>query len=180
MMYDSIPDSIFAELGQRDEGDINADHFWVEISPFNDGLNGEMFKVSASNVQIDNKMTTAESWGHNDTWDAVWHSRTRISEEGWIAELKIPYSALRFPRSASQLWGINFWREVRRVRETSSWNFVTKEFGASIAHMGELAGIRDVKPPLRLSLVPYVSGYLEHVSGEPGWAPHITEDWTSR
>jgi hypothetical protein len=168
LMHDTSPDSIFAELGQRDEGDINADHFWVEISPFNDGLNGEIFKVSASNVQIDNKMTTTESWDHNDTWDAVWHSRTRISEEGWIAELKIPYSALRFPRSASQLWGINFWREVRRNRETSSWNFVTKEFGSSIAHMGELAGIRDVKPPLRLSLVPYVSGYLEHVSGEPG------------
>lgn len=168
MMYDSYPDSIFTQLGQRDDGDINADHFWVEISPFNDGLNGEMFKVSASNVQIDNKMTTTDSWGHQDTWDAVWHSRTRISEEGWIAELKIPYSALRFPRSASQLWGINFWREVRRTRETSSWNFVTKEFGSSIAHMGELAGIRDVKPPLRLSLVPYVSGYLEHVTDEPG------------
>ncbi|MCU0459390.1 MAG: carbohydrate binding family 9 domain-containing protein [Bacteroidales bacterium] len=168
LMYDSAPDSIFAELGQRDEGDINADHFWVEISPFNDGLNGEMFRVSASNVQIDNKMTTTESWGHNDTWDAVWASRTSINQDGWVAELKIPYSALRFPRSASQLWGINFWREVRRTREKSSWNFVTKEFGSAIAHMGLLEGIRDVKPPLRLSLVPYVSGYIEHVTDEPG------------
>ena len=168
VMFDSKPDSIFAELGQRDEGDINADHFWVEISPFNDGLNGEIFKVSASNVQIDNKLTTGDSWEHRDTWDAVWESRTSVNEEGWVAEIKIPYSALRFPRSANQLWGINFWREVRRNRETSSWNFVTKEFGATIAHMGELAGIRDVKPPLRLSLVPYVSGYLEHVTDEPG------------
>lgn len=97
-MFDNHPDSIFTQLGQRDDGDINADHFWIEISPFNDGLNGEVFKVSASNVQIDNKMTTSDSWNHRDTWDAVWHSRTRISEEGWIAELKIPYSALRFPR----------------------------------------------------------------------------------
>ena len=168
IMFDSHPDSIFTQLGQRDDGDINADHFWIEISPFNDGLNGEIFKVSASNVQIDNKMTSTESWEHNDTWDAVWDSRTRISEDGWIAEVKIPYSALRFPRSATQLWGINFWREVRRTRETSSWNFVTKEFGSSIAHMGELAGIRDVKPPLRLSLVPYVSGYLEHMTDQPG------------
>jgi len=168
MLYDSKPDSIFTELGQRDEGDINADHFWVEISPFNDGLNGEIFKVSASNVQIDNKLTTSESWEHNDTWDAVWDSRTGINEEGWVAELKIPYSALRFPRSAAQLWGINFWREVRRIRETSSWNFVTKEFGSTIAHLGELAGISEVKPPLRLSLVPYVSGYIEHVTDEPG------------
>lgn len=168
-MFDSNPDSIFTELGQRDEGDINADHFWVEISPFNDGLNGDMFKVSASNVQIDNKMTTTEDWGHNsDTWDAVWQSRTRVNDEGWVAELKIPYSALRFPRSDTQLWGINFWREVRRTRETSSWNFVTKEFGSTIAHLGELAGIRNIKPPLRLSLVPYVSGYLEKVTGETG------------
>lgn len=167
MMYDKYPDSIFVELGQRDKGDINADHFYIELSPFNDGLNGDLFKVSASNVQIDNKLTTTENWGHhNDTWDAVWESRTNVTDNGWVAEIRIPYSALRFPRSDSQVWGINFWREVRRVRETSSWNFVTRDFGSNIAHMGELAGIRDVKPPLRLSLVPYLSGYLEHVSGQ--------------
>lgn len=168
VMYDDHPDSIFAELGQRDERDINADHFYTEISTFNDGLNGEVFKVSVSNVQIDNKLTTSESWEHNDTWDAVWESRTAVTKEGWIAEIRIPYSALRFPKSVTQVWGINFWREVRRVRETSSWNFVTKEFGSTIAHLGELTGIHDVKPPLRLSLVPYVSGYLEHVSDQSG------------
>jgi len=169
MMFDDQPDSIFTELGQRDKGDINADHFYIEISPFNDGLNGELFKVSASNVQIDNKLTTTDSWGRNpDTWDAVWDSRTAITDKGWIAEIRIPYSALRFAKSTTQLWGINFWREVRRTRETSSWNFVTKEFGSTIAHLGELTGIRDVEPPLRLSFVPYVSGYIEHVSDQPG------------
>lgn len=168
-MYDDHPDSIYTELGQRDKGNINADHFYIEISPFNDGLNGELFKVSASNVQIDNKLTTTDSWGHNaDTWDAVWESRTKVTDKGWIAEIRIPYSALRFPKSPVQVWGINFWREVRRTRETSSWNFVTKEFGSAIAHLGELTGIRDVEPPLRLSLVPYVSGYLEYVSDQPG------------
>jgi hypothetical protein len=168
MMFDDQPDSIFIELGPRDANNINADHFYVEISPFNDGLNGEVFKVSASNVQIDNKLATGESYNVPDTWDAVWESRTRITDEGWCAEIRIPYSALRFSKSEEQLWGINFWREVRRIRETSSWNFVTREFGATLSHMGELKGLRDVKPPLRLSLVPYVSGYVEHVSGEPG------------
>ncbi len=168
MMYDDHPDSIFTGLGQRDAGDINADHFYVEISPFNDGLNGEMFKVSASNVQIDNKLTTGDSWEHHDTWDAVWNSRTQIGADGWSAELMIPYSALRFSKSSSQVWGVNFWREVRRIRETSSWNFVTREFGGTIAHMGELTGIADIRPPLRLSLVPYVSGYLEHGTEQQG------------
>jgi hypothetical protein len=57
---------------------------------------------------------------------------------------------------------------VRRDRETSSWSFVTKEFGSTITHLGELGGLQDITPPLRLSLVPYVSGYIEKMSDEPG------------
>ena len=167
-MHDDHPDSIFTELGPRDADNINADKFYVEISPFNDGLNGEVFKVTASNVQIDNKLSLEDDWDNNDTWDAVWESRTKIGDTGWVAEIRIPYSALRFSKANEQIWGINFWREVRRTRETSSWNFVTKEYGATIAHLGEMTGITDVKPPLRLSFVPYISGYIENISGQPG------------
>lgn len=167
-MFDNAPDSIFTELGPRDADNLNADHFYVEISPYNDGLNGEVFKVSASNVQIDNKLETTDSFHHEDTWDAVWYSRAAINDQGWCAEIRIPYSAIRFPRTTVQTWGINFWREVRRVRETSSWNFVSKEYGSSIAHMGEITGISNIKPPLRLSLTPYLSGYIEKVSSEKG------------
>lgn len=67
MMYDPSPDSIFTELGARDDDNINSDNFYVEISPFNDGLNGEVFKVTASGVQIDNKLSTGESWEREDT-----------------------------------------------------------------------------------------------------------------
>ncbi|MCU0378971.1 MAG: carbohydrate binding family 9 domain-containing protein, partial [Bacteroidales bacterium] len=94
MMFDDSPDSIYTELGARDDDNINADNFYVEISPFNDGLNGEVFKVTASGVQIDNKLSTGESWEREDTWDAVWESRTAILENGWSAEIRIPYSAL--------------------------------------------------------------------------------------
>jgi hypothetical protein len=168
MMYDNSPDSIFTELGARDDDDINADNFYIEISPFNDGLNGELFKVTASGVQIDNKLSTEDVWFHEDTWDAVWESHTAILKNGWSAEIRIPYSALRFSKAAAQMWGINFWREVRRDREVSSWSFVNKEYGSTITHMGELGGLRDITPPFRLSLVPYVSGYLEKMSDDPG------------
>ncbi|MBE0667214.1 MAG: carbohydrate binding family 9 domain-containing protein, partial [Bacteroidales bacterium] len=168
MLFDPEPDSIFVELGARDEGNLNADNFWIDISPFNDGLYGEQFKVSASNVQADIKLNSSDDYHREDTWDAVWESATGITEEGWCAEIRIPYSALRFPKSGEQTWGINFWREVRRVRETSSWSFVTKEYGSSVAHMGGLTGIANITPPLRLSLTPYVSGYIENVSDQPG------------
>ena len=168
IMQDDHPDSIFTDLGARDADNINADVFYIEISPFNDGLNGEVFKVTASNVQIDNKLSTEDDWDNPDTWDAVWESETKRGDKGWVAEIRIPYSALRFSKSKEQIWGINFWREVRRIRETSSWNFVNKEYGATIAHLGEMTGITDVKPPLRLSFVPYISGYIENISDQPG------------
>ncbi|HUW92124.1 MAG TPA: DUF5916 domain-containing protein [Bacteroidales bacterium] len=169
MMFDSAPDSIFTELGPRDADNLNADNFWIEISPFNDGLYGEQFKVYASNVQADIKLNSGEDDYHReDTWDAVWESATGITAEGWYAEIRIPYSALRFPKSENQTWGINFFREVRRTRETSSWSFVTKEYGSSVAHMGGLTGITNVTPPLRLSLIPYVSGYIENISDQSG------------
>jgi len=171
MMYDPNPDSIYTELGERDSDyGLNADQFTVDISPYNDGINGATFKVSVSGVQSD-RPPRSESDGYRhrgDTWDAVWDSKTSIVENGWVAEIKIPYSALRFPKDDLQTWGINFWREVRRSREQSSWSFVDRETGTSFNHLGEIKDIRDIQPPLRLSLTPYVSGYLEQNPDNPG------------
>lgn len=167
MMYDPNPDSIFTELGPRDsDNELNADRFSIDISPYNDGINGAQFKVSASGVQTDRPPRSGGDHREGDTWDAVWESKTRITEEGWIVEMRIPYSALRFSRENEQTWGINFWREVRRTRELSSWNYVDREIGSSFNHLGELTGIRDIEPPLRLSVNPYLSAYLERYDSE--------------
>ncbi len=172
MMFDSSPDSIFKELGERDsDRSLNADNFGIDISPYNDGINGATFKVSVSGVQSDRpprvSMRGMGGMRGGDTWDAVWESRTTITDNGWIAEIRIPYSALRFPGDAVQTWGLNFWREVKRTREQSSWNYVDREIGTTFNHLGELSNIRDIEPPLRLSLTPYVSGYLEKYNSNP-------------
>ena len=174
IMYDPNPDSIFVHLGKRDSGNsLNADKFNIEISTFNDGINGETFSLSASGVQSDSKarQTSPDSWGRGDmSWDAVWYSRVRITEDGWIAEIKIPLSALRFPRVEEQTWGINFWREIRRYREESSWSYVNREIGNNFTHLGEITGLSNLIPPLRLSFTPYISGYFENYDGEkPGY-----------
>jgi hypothetical protein len=171
-LFDTSPDSIYVDLGKRDsDRDINADVFSLDICPYNDGVNGYSFKVSASGVQTDGKQGGGDEMGHNDnTWDAVWESKVSIVEDGWIAEIKIPYSSLRFPKTEIQTWGINFWREVRRTREQSSWNFVNKDIGTAYNHLGQVTGISKIIPPLRLSLTPYVSGYLETSSDVNGAA----------
>ena len=165
-MIDPNPDSILTELGLRNSGDnLNADRFWIHINPFDDGINGFSFQVTASGVQTDINLAGAGrgfggARGDMD-WDAVWKSAVSITDEGWIAEFEIPYSALRFPKNDVHQWGINFWREIRRTRESSSWNFVNRRIGDPLRYMGILTDINDITPPLRLGFYPYMTGYVE-------------------
>ena len=174
-MTDPYPDSILTELGIRDaDMNMNADKFSIDISPFNDGINGFTFMVSASGVQTDVNRASRGRRGFGRgtrgdlNWNAVWDSEVKINEEGWIVEIEIPYTALRFPQKQVQEWGINFWRDIRRIDELSSWNFVDREVRSQMNYLGISKGLDGVKPPLRLSLSPYVSTYLQKSATESG------------
>lgn len=165
-LYDSSPDSIFHELGQRDNSDrLRSDAFSVFLSTYNDGVNYLQFTVSASGVQTDIKLTSNKS---DRNWNAVWESAVNIDSLGWIVEMKIPYSALRFSKSNSPIWGVNFSRLIKRYNEVSTWNFVDISRAGFITQSGVLKGISGIKPPLRLSLLPYVSGYVDRYPGLKG------------
>lgn len=166
MMYDNAPDSILTELGFRDSDELNADYILFELSPYNDGLNSSLFGVTASGVQFDAKNYNDDD---DEGWDAVWQSKVTLLDSGWIAELKIPYSALRFPDKPEQTWGFNAERSIRRKREIDTWNFINKKIEGKTKQAGELTGFRDIEPPLRLSFTPYVSGYLEKNAGKSDW-----------
>lgn len=161
ILRDTDKDSILTEFSKRDEERINADDFAIEISPFNDGINGYGFKVTAAGVQIDYKITS-DSKDYN--WDAVWRSEVNITPEGWVVEMEIPYSSIRFPKTEVQSWGINFWRQIRRSREYSTWSFIDKTVDGQLSQMGIVKGIENIKSPLRLSATPYISGYLNKES----------------
>ena len=169
-LYDASPDSILTQLGLRDSKGLNSDYFMVMLSPFNDGINAFCFMVYASDVQVDFKIPGGTSYAEEDvSWDAVWISKARKNEKGWVVEMKIPFSAIRFPRTEIQHWGVNCQRDIRRYRENSSWNFVDSKIEGYVNQAGLLEGIKEIKPPLRLSISPYVSGYMEKNPGDPTW-----------
>ena len=155
-LYDD-PDQIIEGLSKRDDHNANADKFWVTLNPYNDGKNIFQFEVTAANVQSDMKISPRN---RDRAWDAVWNSAVSKTRDGWIVEMRIPYDAIRFPKSDVQTWGINFWRLVRRERATSSWNMVDRTKDNKGSQYGELTNIRDIQAPFRLSLFPYVSGYV--------------------
>jgi hypothetical protein len=158
IMYDSHPDSILHQLGNRDEGgELNSDAFRLGIDPYNKRENGYVFEVSASGVQT-------ESFDDDLTFDAVWQSAVQLTDSGWIVEMKIPYSTLRFPARNEQHWGLQFARLIRRNREYDQWTLTPKNIQNRMLYWGTLEGIENVDPPLRLSLTPYFSIYSERAS----------------
>src|ERR1051326_393147 len=153
-MYETHPDSILHELGNRDDADLNSDYFFVAFDTYNKLIDCFTFGVTASGVQYDSKLA-------DETFNAVWNNAVKINEKGWCDELRIPYSALRFPDLKVQNWRLQLRRNIRRRRETSRWAFVPKDDPNIIKYFGHLDGLSDIKPPLRLSMTPYVSAYAE-------------------
>src|SRR5690606_35071514 len=85
---------------------------------------------------------------------------------GWVAEIFIPYSELRFPDKEQQIWGLNIEREVRRTRKRNVWSPVDNTKGSFAFYDGEIHGISNIDPPTRLSFQPYVSSYFTNYDGK--------------
>ena len=156
-LYDPNPEKILKELVERDEIGTS-DFFGIFINGYNDGQQEFRFFVTAANGQIDTNFTSSE--GEDSSWNAIWESNAKITDFGYVIEMKIPYAALRFPEKNKQTWGLNFFREVRRERQKYTWSPIDNKIGAISQQAGILTGIENIKTPTRLFLIPYSSFYL--------------------
>ena len=161
-MKDPQPDQILKELTERD-GIGNDDFFFVLLNGYNDRQQSLQFIVTAAGVQYDAKMTNDSE---DSSWNGVWYSAVQINTQGWVAEIFIPYSELRFPNKNIQEWGLNMEREFRRNRTRYSWSHVDNAKGSFSIYDGEIHGIENIQSPTRLSFQPYVSAYVNNFNGE--------------
>lgn len=161
MMYSPDPSKIPAEFNNRDNIG-NADFFMLMVNPNDDGQNATMFIVTASGVQVDSKVSN----GNEDyNWNAVWESSHKITDDGWVVEMKIPYRALRFANEPVQSWGINFHREVRNLNARFTWNHIDNTQGRWTQYDGLYEDFKNIKPPTRLAFYPYASATTTSFEG---------------
>ncbi|MBD0283898.1 MAG: carbohydrate binding family 9 domain-containing protein [Flavisolibacter sp.] len=156
------PSLIRRQLTARDaEQQADVDYFSVFFDTYRDQQNGFQFLVTAANVQTDARLggSTVNGYGNygDRLWDAVWQSKTAITEKGWVVEMRIPYISLRFGKKEVQTWGLQFLRFIRRNTETSFWNEVKPSVNGFVNQFGLYKDIQEIQPPLRLSFSPYVS-----------------------
>ena len=157
LLFDDNPNKISKELTNRDVFGVS-DHFSVSLNGNNDGQQDFRFYVSAAGVQMD-CLATEDNEDYN--WDAIWDSEVKITDFGWVVEMKIPYAALRFSKSEKQIWGLNFMREIKRNFQKYTWNYVDTKLAATITQEGILEGIEKIKTPTRLFFIPYTSAYYQ-------------------
>lgn len=143
-MYDN-PKNIKRHLTARDDVDSkDVDVFGIGIDTYNDKQNAFSFKVSAAGVQEDAKISTIE----DVTWNAVWESKVSLKANGWVAELKIPFSAIRFSKNNLQTWGIQFTRFRRMNNEVSTWSPDNPDIDGTMNRWGQWTGLKNILPRL--------------------------------
>ncbi len=168
-LYDEKPDSVSFTLSQRDDTG-NADWFGFTLDTYGKKQNAFVFMVTAAGVEIDGVLNEND---FDRSWNAVWKSKVVKREFGWSFEIRIPYSAIRFPKEDIQDWKVNFTRSVRRNRQESYWNPVDPEGFGELQQIGNLNGVKGISPPLRLSFSPYLTSYAEKTSGNNDFTTRI-------
>ncbi|MBD0369113.1 MAG: carbohydrate binding family 9 domain-containing protein, partial [Flavisolibacter sp.] len=156
--YERTKDSISRELIGRDKIGVS-DFVGVVLDTYYDKINGVGFYVTPYGEQYDAKYTPDRE---DDSWNAVWDSEAKIHADGWSFEMRIPYSALRFANRENQTWGLNITRRRNKTGQQYMWNPIDVKINGFINQEGAWTGIEKIEAPLRLSLSPYFSTYLNH------------------
>ncbi len=141
-LYDK-PEEIVKQFTSRDNFG-QTDFFGIMLNPNNDSQNDTEFFIFPSGTQAD--AIANPSVGEDFGWNAVWSSAVKIVEDGWIVEVKIPYSALRFANHEVQTWGLQFHRHFRSTRGQFTWNPIDVTKGNIGLYHGEVHGISNIQP----------------------------------
>ncbi len=164
--FDSEPDKISVQQMARDFSWRSDDNVEIMISPFNDNRNGYLFVTNPNGAKAD-VLVGDEGKNWNKDWNTVWDVAVKINEQGWFAEIVIPFSSLKFKKDSTQIWGINFERNIRRKKEQVLWQGWSRLYDIEkISQGGKLIGIKNIKQGTKIELNPYVLGGFEFSDGQ--------------
>jgi hypothetical protein len=165
-MLDSLgPRGVRTRLGRRDQG-LDGDFLQLVFDTYHDHTARTVFLVNPSGVKQDAGQAAPYA---DPSWDPVYTVATKIDSAGWTAEFRIPFSQLRYPRTAVQTWGLQVWRYVERKNEMDMWSFWGKSQSGGPSRFGHVVGIQAPPPRRSVELLPYALARRSYVRPlEPG------------
>jgi len=162
--FDTSPDSIVNRLTRRDHAD--GDLVAIILDSYHDLRTGFVFGISSAGVKYD-FMITNDGQNEDNSWDPNWWSKTSINSEGWIAEMKIPFSQVRFEENSGDVWGLEMARILYRKQETTFWQHIPKDAPGMVHLFGELTGLEQIKPRKIFDVTPYAVARTETFEAVP-------------
>jgi len=143
---------IRASIARREEigGD---DAVAIYLDAFHDREHAYVFMANPRGVQLDGIRT--EGQDEDLSYDVVWQSEGRLTEDGYVVRLAIPFRSLRFPRAPVQTWGVAVGRIIRRNNEESYWPHLTKRVKGFVPQFAVLQGLERISPGRNIQLNPY-------------------------
>ena len=163
--FDSIPDKIEKRLARRDN--FSGDWIEVNIDSYNDKRTAFSFNVSAAGVKGDEFISqNGDFW--DASWNPIWYTAANIDEEGWTAEMKIPFSQLKFGAAEEQVWGLQIHRRYFRGEERSIWQPISLEAPGWVSEFGRLNGLKNIEPQKQLEIQPFLVNQFDSYPSETG------------
>ncbi|HSH45823.1 MAG TPA: DUF5916 domain-containing protein, partial [Longimicrobiales bacterium] len=165
---------VVAPLARRDQlldasGDngsfnsLTTDKLVIRLDPYHNHLDDAWFEVNPAGA-------TGEQFNGDPSWDPIWEAATAVDGEGWTAEMRIPFSQLRFSADSVQSWGLQMWRYVDASNEQAMWSFRPSGEAGGPAYYGHLEALRIPDQPRQLEVLPYVvtgSRFERAAPGDP-------------
>ena len=155
--FDPDPEAIRAHLQDRDTI-FNDDLVGFKLDPFNDERRAFQFFVNPLGVQFDSLQDDV-SGSEDNSWDVIWTSLGRITEEGYVVEIAVPFHQLRFPKDAGvQTWGFDAVRFYQRGQQHRiALQPVDRDISCQLCQMSKMRGFEGMSPGRNLELVPTVT-----------------------
>jgi len=163
--FDTQTDSIVKRMTRRD--DIDGDIVAIQFDSYHDLRTGFTFFIGVGGTKGDMLMSNDGS-NEDETWDPVWWVKTSQDDEGWNAEIKIPFSQLRFDKNGDDTWGLQVARSIYRYDETSLWQPIRRDAPGWVHLLGNMTGMKGLTPRKQTEITPYLVGGYEHYEPEEG------------
>ena len=149
---DDSPELIQQRLSRRDG--FEGDRINVIIDSYHDKRTAFVFTTTAAGVKGE-EIATGNGSNFDASWNPIWYTDANVDDKGWTAEMKIPFSQLRFGNAEEQIWGFNVNRTLFRLQERSLWQRIPNDQAGFISEAGELHGLINLKSQKQLEVQPF-------------------------
>lgn len=164
-MHDSEPNLIRGNILQRGGWIDKDDNIRIALDTYDDDRNAYMFEVGVLGTQDDALISDESSTDWN--WDGIYTTEARITEEGWVLEIEIPFTTIRFDDTEAPEMGIAIARTIRRKNESVFWPHIGQEYRSGIVQVSRYArmtGLRDLQKSRHIELKPHAISGATHTS----------------